>query len=255
MLNSHAQRLFSAHVLSLLVEYLPDKTELCQVIEQCFRDYTRNNNGDIGSKLRIAAMKSIQRIDKDLERIPDELYGTLVNNVIQQGAEKILAVRTEAAYALLTFFRNKNSSIPDLVRLENLLLPKTNRKDYLEKDPKSSANSWGDRKVTSWAADWGKERYFNKYKDVLNIQTFQKSSLRGLLVSSGDMTESLSAAASAALYEFIDKIEDETVLEGFVENIYKIWIDDSRNLVTKPLLKVLDEFLSKSLSILNVTLD
>ena len=232
-------------MLSLLVEYLPDKTEVCQAIEQCFRDYTRNNNGDIGSKLRIAAMKSIQRIDKDLEQIPDELYGALVNNVIQQGAEKILSVRTEAAYALLTFFRNKNSSFPDLVQLENLLLPKTNRKDYLEKNPKPSATSWGDRKVTSWAADWGKERYFGKYKDVLNIQTFQKSSLRGLLVSSGDMTESLSAAASAALYEFIDKLEDETVLEGFVENIYKIWIDDSRNLVTKPLLKVLDEFLSK----------
>ena len=34
-------------------------TELFDVIIKCFNDYTRNNKGDIGSILRIAAMKSI----------------------------------------------------------------------------------------------------------------------------------------------------------------------------------------------------
>ena len=44
-------------LLFLLVEH-----NLCdfETIIECFNDYTRNNRGDIGSRLRIGAMKSLQ---------------------------------------------------------------------------------------------------------------------------------------------------------------------------------------------------
>ena len=54
-----------AHVLSLLIENFDKNSpaevqQMFRVILTCFNDYKRNNKGDIGSRLRIAAMKSIQ---------------------------------------------------------------------------------------------------------------------------------------------------------------------------------------------------
>ena len=56
-----------------------------------------------------------------------------------------------------------------------------------------------------WIGAWGEEKYFTKYSKILELKSLQKYALRGLLVSSGDLTESLSNKASDCLYNFIEE--------------------------------------------------
>ena len=64
-------------------------------------------------------------------------------------------------------------------------------------------------------------------------------------MSSGDLTQSLSSAASDCLYNYIDQIKDDADLESFVDSILTLWKDDKTNSLTKPVLKVLNEFLGE----------
>jgi hypothetical protein len=74
----------------------------------------------------------------------------------------------------------------------------------------------------------------------------QKVVLRGLIVSSGDLTESLSTKALGSLNAYLDSANEEQLTE-FASNFFACWQEDEKNLVAKPILKVLDEFLGNSL--------
>ena len=95
-----------------------------------------------------------------------------------------------------------------------------------------------------WISDWGLERRFGYYTRILSISSLQKSALRGLVVSSGDLTQSLSTNALTAVKNYLDDAKSEQIVE-FSRNFLAIWRDDTKMLVGKPILKVFDEFLGE----------
>ena len=73
------------------------------------------------------------------------------------------------------------------------------------------------------------------------LESIQQTVLRGLIVSSGDLTQSLSTKALECLNGYLDDA-DEAAIELFATNFLACWWDDKKCLVVKPVLKVLDEF-------------
>ena len=82
-------------------------------------------------------------------------------------------------------------------------------------------------KDEKWVADWGKELMFSKYTTVLKIEAIQSHVLRGLIVSSGDLTKSLSSNALSGLVNFLDQVDDE-MLTHFSNNLLNCWKNDSK---------------------------
>ena len=219
-------------LLVLLVEH---KILDFGTISTCFEDYTRNNRGDIGSRLRIGAMRALQTMP--LDSLSDDEFIKFFGLVLQQGAEKITNVRLEAGVTMLKFFSSKRPHLSQVEEIANKI--KTHKDTGKE----------GTLRNKIWKQEWGGGKCFPKYANILHLTDFQKPILKGLLVSSGDLTQSLSSAASDCLFTYLDRISShddaESKLTEFVATILSLWKNDNKNLLTKPVLKVFDEFFSK----------
>ena len=159
---------------------------------------------------------------------------TLFENHTHKGAEKITNIRIEAGVTLLAYLRSSRSDIGDLAELK---LKLALHGDTLNNEKSMRHKRWRDM--------WGNAKCFPKYTDILHLESIQRPILTGLLVSSGDLTQSLSSAAGDCLLDYVDRIQDEADLVKFVNSILSLWKNDKKNLLTKPVLKVFDEFLSK----------
>ena len=247
--------LYVVHLFLTTDEMKGDNDLLLQIIgaiTTCLEDYTRNQKGDIGSILRIAAMQAIQQMGQFLPSIPSDMYIRLLAKLLQQGGEKILRIREEAGRTLTVCREFPPVGMDEFTQISKVLWPKHRtkaRKEFLE---------------SKWIADWAMENQFVKYKSILKIgkwelsvtkkgfklflnflESIQQTVLRGLIVSSGDLTQSLSTKALECLNGYLEDA-DEAAIELFATNFLACWRDDKKCLVAKPVLKVLDEFLGTS---------
>ena len=114
-----------AEVLLFAVDFLvlSDETDasalesICEVLVTCLDDYSRNQRGDVGCTVRLAAMEAVRKHAPFLARITPQTYSRLLGKIVQQGAEKILRIREEAARTMLAFHQNTREDVPDAKKL------------------------------------------------------------------------------------------------------------------------------------------
>ena len=169
-------------------------------------DYTRNQRGDIGSHVRLAALKGIQQLVSSFPQLKMETVLLLVGKTLQQGAEKILRVREEAAKTLIAL-QPHSTLHSDIEELFKILIAKNNGLGKFNQ---------------IWVSFWGAEKMFSLYSKLLKIKSFQRPILQGLIVSAGDLTQSLSQNAFKAANNFMDDCEEEE-LEEVLEHICFLW--------------------------------
>ena len=223
---------------------LLEQEKLIKNLILCLEDYTRNHKGDIGSTVRISAMQNLQKLDKYYQYLPPTTLSLMIGKILQQGAEKILRIREEAANCLISLRdaprdQKINSEVKKVLQI---FWPGFEQKEFKSYKIKSTNSKIQTTKDEKWVADWGKELMFSKYAMVLRIKSIQHHVIRGLIVSSGDLTKSLSSKALSGLVDYLDQVEEED-LKKFSENLLECWKNDSKCQIAKPILKLLDEFL------------
>uniref|UniRef100_H2YAQ7 Tubulin-specific chaperone D n=1 Tax=Ciona savignyi TaxID=51511 RepID=H2YAQ7_CIOSA len=188
-------------------------------------DYTRDRRGDVGSIVRLAAVKSLQSITeliatKQSQLLSPEIMLKVMCCVLQQACEKIHKVRDVAAATLLSLLYNQ--SIPNIPDQDQLC------KIFDTRNPTFTMMN-----------------LFFRLSKVLNLPTYSYHITLGFVISVGDLTQSLSEASGNALFTYIGTIRDEhEKLLQFCSNLVKVfnnYVKQDRVIV--PLLKSLNQLL------------
>nr|CAB3266849.1 tubulin-specific chaperone D-like [Phallusia mammillata] len=198
---------------------------IVQAILNAMCDYTRDKRGDIGSEVRKAAVKAIGGItvmvaQKDTSLIGEKLITQIMCGVLQQAGEKIHKVRDLAVATFVTLLHDKHiTNIP-------------RKKDLTAVFPKKLAS-------------FSMIQLFERLAKLLSIEVYSYHILLGMVVSSGDLTQSLAEASSAALFTYMDSIrENRNALDQFCGDLLEVFKNHvKQDRVSVPLLKTLNHLL------------
>ena len=219
---------------------------LCDVALRAFveglDDYATDNRGDVGSWVREAAMKAIERLALQvaaLQRLeedgalsegrgfPAAAIREVVCALLKQAVEKIDRVRECAAHCLCGLVGDAAvlQHAPHAAKLRSALSP--------------AAPS-----TVDWSAP---SASFPRLVPLLALPTFTLPLLCGLVVSVGGLTESVVRHSSAALVDYLRAAAPEAV-ERFADALLSVLLlHRGQARVVVPALKTADILLSQSL--------
>ncbi|XP_048222175.1 tubulin-specific chaperone D [Perognathus longimembris pacificus] len=207
-------------------------SEIYTTLLDCMSDYTTDSRGDVGSRVREAAMTSLM----DLMLLLVQMQPTLLEapvcervmcSLAQQSSEKIDRVRAHAAHVFLT-----------LLHFDSPPIPHVPHREELEKLFPRSAMASVNWRVPSQA--------FPLITQLLGLPTYRYHILLGLAVSVGGLTDSTVKHSTQSLFEYIKRIQkDPRDLGAFGESILRVFEDNLLNdRVSVSLLKMLDQMLA-----------
>lgn len=210
--------------------------------------------GDVGSKVREAAMRSLTSLMLELykSKFYDNSYRSdfykifsrfilpSLNGLLKQSVEKMGRMRLTAGDCLQIFFNetkeeNLNDVIPNYEVLRSTFLEDTKYNEYNEINNTS----------------WLEPSY--AYKKVIHILLYPENSLRlfeGLITSIGGITEDTQRCSLEEYDSLIQKIEDSKrpnfikMIYEHIKNIFTKYEKDDK--VIEPLYNTLGHLLTKS---------
>lgn len=195
---------------------------LITAILDAMGDYTRDKRGDIGSEVRKAAVKAITKITVLLATDSSTFISTenlikIMCSLLQQACEKIHKVRDLAAEAFVTILHNRH--------IKNISC----KKELCAVFPD---------KTTSFSMI----HLFDRMAKLLNLHVYSYHILLGLVVSVGDLTQSLAEASSVALFSYMDSIrEDSAALNRFCTDLLSVFEKHiKKDRISVPLLKTVN---------------
>ncbi|ONK55964.1 uncharacterized protein A4U43_C10F2750 [Asparagus officinalis] len=214
--------------------YLLIKNEVMQTLFKSLDDYSVDNRGDVGSWVREAAMDGLERciyilcrrdsagslktpgvqhlveitdknsVASDVYPLVDKIIATsLVGGIAKQAVEKMDRLRDTAARTLQRILYNQHHSIPSIPHRDIL-------QDII---PFDSNLKWGDPSVS-----------YPRFVQLLHLSCYSRPVLSGLVISVGGLQESLRKASTAALLEYIQNSEGDTIENRNVQ-AYKLSTD------------------------------
>ena len=169
-------------------------------------DYNMERRGDVGSMSRIAAMLGLVSVASTIDLLQDpgassvldsDSCEKIVGGLLKQLAEKLDAVRSEAAHCLiqlLTQTKPLMSLIPEKERLFHCL------------DIKNSDRSAIDKRNWATAAST-----FPLVVNCLDIEIYFSYVLSGLVISVGCSTQSVAKEAGAAMIAWTKRASSEKI--------------------------------------------
>uniref|UniRef100_A0A3B3BM33 Tubulin-specific chaperone D n=1 Tax=Oryzias melastigma TaxID=30732 RepID=A0A3B3BM33_ORYME len=201
------------------------------VLLHCLNDYTMSSRGDVGARVREAAMTSLMELSVLVaSSAPDVLVpkvSSMMCGLAQQAAEKIDRYRAHASNIFLRLLHSAEPAIPHIPHREELL--------HIFPESVTSVN---------WKAP---SQSFKHITQLLGLPEYQYHTLLGLSASVGGITESTVHFSSQSLFDFLKRIQsDSEALGRFGETLLRIFRDNLRNDVSVPLLKMLNQLLSNS---------
>ncbi|XP_059312914.1 tubulin-folding cofactor D [Lycium ferocissimum] len=243
--------------------YVFIKNEVMQILFKALDDYSKDNRGDIGSWVREAAIDGLERCtyilckrglkgfsskseqmelgsvaqldEKDVTNqmnfLFDENMATcLVGSIVKQAVEKMDKLRELAAKALQRILHNKSIFVPYIPHRERLeqIVPD-------EEDLK-----WG---VPTFS--------YPRFLQLLGISCYSKYVISGLVISIGELQDSLRKASLSALLEFLQST-DENVDDSKEYNLSNdiLWVLRKYrkcDRVVVPTLKTIENLFSKKI--------
>ncbi|KAH8998594.1 TBCD protein [Lactarius akahatsu] len=156
-------------------------------------DYTTDERGDIGSRVRIASIQGLASVSLALltlvksdtayfEYFPADLYQEAIAGILKQGVERLDSVRQQAGECIIRLLKCPPPSVDDSSSwnfhgeqlFEELLL-----RDIPDDDAAGGSHGWQD---SAWI--------FPRAMNFLEIPEYRRAVLAGLLVSIGSKTNS-----------------------------------------------------------------
>ncbi|KAI9443203.1 TBCD protein [Lactarius indigo] len=186
-------------ILTSLVPHPPRPLSPDQVIRMYkalilgLEDYTTDERGDIGSRIRIASIRGLASVSLVLltlvksdtaffEYIPADLYQEAIAGILKQGVERLDSVRQQAGESIIRLLKCPPPFVDDSNSwkfhgeqlFEELLL-----RDIPDDDAAGGSHGWQD---SAWI--------FPRAMNFLEIPEYRRAVLAGLLVSVGSKTDS-----------------------------------------------------------------
>ncbi|XP_042435932.1 tubulin-folding cofactor D-like isoform X2 [Zingiber officinale] len=241
--------------------YLFIRSDVMQTLFQALDDYAVDNRGDVGSWVREAAMDALERCmyilcksdsiesRKSLEHhgeayhsdgqttnlssrlVGPEITTNLVGGIAKQAVEKIDKIRDIAAKTLQRILHNQKYFVPFVSDRETL-------EQFIPNDPELK---WSVPSVS-----------FPRLVQLLQINSYSRSVLSGLVISVGGLQESLSKTSVTALLDYLlvsesDKNEERNLREYLLSTGF-LWILQQYqkcDRVITPTLKTIEILFSK----------
>lgn len=195
-------------------------------------DYTTDSRGDVGARVREAAMGSLMDVTLLLVGSEPDLLGEdicrrMMCAIAQQSAEKIDRFRAHAGSVFLGLLYQDNPPVPhvpDREHLEQIF-------------PRSQADT------LNWNAP---SQAFPRITQLLGLPTYRYCVMLGLTVSVGGLTESTVRYSAQSLFEYLRDIQsDAEAMGSFIQTLLQVFKDNQHNdRVSIPLLKMLDQMLA-----------
>jgi hypothetical protein len=210
--------------------------------------------GDVGSKVREAAMRSLTSIMLELLKTKysnftyhsdfQQIFYTFIlpylNGLLKQSVEKMGRMRLTAGDCLQTFFNEiKDENLDDIIPHYEILLT-----TFLEDTKYNEYNQINN-------SQWLEPSY--AYKKVIHLLLYPEYSLRifeGLIISIGGITEDTQRCSLDEFDSLIKKIAEENspnyikIFYGHVKHIFTKYEKDDK--VIEPLYNTLGHLLTKS---------
>ncbi|KAI9465506.1 TBCD protein [Lactarius psammicola] len=147
-------------------------------------DYTTDERGDVGSRVRIASIQGLASVSSTLltlvksdtayfEFIPADLYQEAIAGILKQGVERLDSVRQQAGESIIRLLKCPAAFHGEQL-FEELLL-----RDIPGDDAPRGSHGWQD---SAWI--------FPRAMNFLEIPEYRHAVLAGLLISVGSKTDS-----------------------------------------------------------------
>ncbi|KAJ4000417.1 TBCD protein [Lentinula boryana] len=188
--------------LHLTVE---DVSSMIDALLDGLSDYSVDERGDVGSWIRIACVNALGTIAETLisrakhivnfeKYLPPPKYHECIEGILKQGVERLDNVRQESGR---TFLKLLLLSPPDVENSDRWIVHCTN---FLQRLFLTGEEiGWND-------ANW----LFPKAVQILDVETYRKSILLGLIASVGSLTDSTHRPASASLVSYVRSLPLQT---------------------------------------------
>ncbi|OBZ90614.1 Tubulin-specific chaperone D [Choanephora cucurbitarum] len=221
---------------------LDDFQLILQSLEECFRDYSTDQRGDVGSWVRTAAMDLVDYLLPHISELdslsPEQPYlsiehtSRIIAAILKQSVERIDKVRANAGKVLCNL----------VLSSEHLQYPGQDcLRKYIRRD-------------LSWSTP---SDLYPVMVHILAIPEYRFELLSGLIASAGGLTESLVRHSSACLIDYMNNLPVTEPTQLSLEVMFKTLSDimskhEKQDRVTIPLLDVIG-LLYESGTLLKIT--
>ncbi|GBP53509.1 Tubulin-specific chaperone D [Eumeta japonica] len=226
--------------------------EIMDALLTCLNEYTVDMRGDIGAWVREASVMGLLLVCRQCaterpELLSSQTVEAVMCGVAQQAVEKIDRTRAQAGKIFTSLVYNdppikgiphhdalKRIFPPEEIELKNQTTESPSKKDEYVSE---SCN------VVLWLFP---EHTMPRFVQLLNFPVYRYSIIKGLIVSGGELTESLVKHTTQSLFSYLRGLEnDKPLLEAICNTIVKVF-EDNINVkrITGPIFNFLDRLLS-----------
>ncbi|XP_013190254.2 tubulin-specific chaperone D [Amyelois transitella] len=224
--------------------------EIVEALLECLNEYTIDMRGDIGAWVREASMTGLLSICRQCASEAPHLNSPqvirdIMRGLSQQAVEKIDRTRAHAGRIFTAFIYNDPpiKNIPNYDALKRIFpsdeVELKQSKEADEDDQATSENS----NVVLWLFPG---HTMPRFVQLLSYPDYRYNVIKGLIVSGGEMTESLVKHTTQSLYAYLNSLhEDKELLVAICDDIIKVFADNLNvKRITGPIFNFLDRLLS-----------
>ncbi|CAB3237102.1 unnamed protein product [Arctia plantaginis] len=226
--------------------------EIVSALLDCLLEYTIDMRGDVGAWVREASMTGLLSICRQCAVEAPHLNSSqiikdIMCGVAQQAVEKIDRTRAHAGRIFTSFIYNDppitniphHDALKRIFPSEEVELKQPHQMDDDNEQTLTSENS----NVVLWLFPG---HTMPRFVQLLNYSDYRYNLIKGLVVSGGELTESLVKHTTQSLYDYLNTLHnDKEMLNSICDTIIKVFAD---NLHVKRIMGPMFNFLDRLLS-------
>lgn len=225
--------------------------EIVDTFLDCLSEYTVDMRGDIGAWVREATMTGLLSLCRQCAVEAPHLNSDVVitkvmSGIAQQAVEKIDRTRACAGKIFTTLLYNDPiiENIPHHEALKRIFPPEEielpPKEVELEKKDVAASESGS---VVLWLFP---EHTMPRFVQLLGYDVYRYNLIKGLIVSGGELTESLVKHTTTSLYSYLNSLHNNMeLLKAICDTIIKVFADNINvKRIAGPVFNFLDRLLS-----------
>ncbi|XP_053604149.1 tubulin-specific chaperone D isoform X2 [Plodia interpunctella] len=223
--------------------------EIVEALLACLSEYTIDMRGDIGAWVREASMTGLLSLSRQCAVEAPQLNTAAVvsaamRGVAQQAVEKIDRTRAHAGRIFTSFIYNDPpiNNIPNHDALKRIF-PSEEVELKQGKETEEDETASENFNVVLWLFPG---HTMPRFVQLLTYPDYRYNVIKGLIVSGGEMTESLVKHTTQSLYAYLNSIQsDKDLLVAICDTIVQVFADNINvKRITGPIFNFLDRLLS-----------
>ncbi|XP_049869882.1 tubulin-specific chaperone D [Pectinophora gossypiella] len=223
--------------------------EIIDALLDCLSEYTIDMRGDIGAWVREASMTGLMSVCRQCAaqaphlNTPQAVQGVM-RGVAQQAVEKIDRTRAHAGRIFTALLYNDPpiANIPNHDALKRIFpSEEVELKQKEEEESEQAASETSN--VVLWLFPG---HTMPRFVQLLSFPAYRYNVVKGLIVSGGELTESLVKHTMSSLYAYLNNLHnDKEMLKSICDTIIKVFADNLHvKRITGPIFNFLDRLLS-----------